>query len=61
MMMYVRSVEIARCSFQNIVQYLGCHYDERAIHIFLEFVPGGSIRYCLCKLFSYCLNAAVLF
>jgi mitogen-activated protein kinase kinase kinase len=31
------------------VQYLGCHYDDSAIFIFLEYVPGGSISSVVSK------------
>lgn len=35
--------------YVNIVQYFGCERKEMLIFIFLEYIFGGSIGFCLCK------------
>ncbi len=44
---------LRRLSHPNIVRYIGTERTPAAIHIFLEYVPGGSIASLLAKFGSF--------
>jgi len=46
----VREISLMKVLFhENIVRYIGTQRDESMLHIFLEYVPGGSISAVLQK------------
>jgi len=46
----VREISLMKVLFhENIVRYIGTQRDETMLHIFLEYVPGGSIAAVLQK------------
>lgn len=55
----VREISLMKVLFhENIVRYIGTQRDETMLHIFLEYVPGGSIAAVLQK-FGSLSEAAV--
>lgn len=55
----VREISLMKVLFhENIVRYIGTQRDEHMLHIFLEYVPGGSIAAVLQK-FGSLSEAAV--
>eukprot|EP00656_Telonema_subtile_P031632 TRINITY_DN345_c0_g1_i4.p1 TRINITY_DN345_c0_g1~~TRINITY_DN345_c0_g1_i4.p1 ORF type:complete len:604 (-),score=78.02 TRINITY_DN345_c0_g1_i4:61-1872(-) len=54
----VREISLMKVLFhENIVRYIGTQRDDHMLHIFLEYVPGGSIAAVLQKFGSLSDNA----